>query len=480
MEGENGVAMIDNMEGIDAVTGPSMNQTSWLVSSAPAQLAGLPVAVVPFAGSGPNNNRTRFYNAGANVGEWLIPPWMIFQTIGTQNSNTTGNSVYQSVPAYGGETYASTKQATDTVQILQFPYTNLSNQTWAGVRQVVSANGADYSNVSFLQSWIYNDGQPKWIMVDFGVMNEDSNGNGVLDMDGGVTQVPQQTANSNYGIPTFYFPGNPWSFNGSPSSPVPIINSNGVAIPVSGETTSQEGVSVGINTNYVTEDMNGNLILDTTDAYYEYGFQANWTGWKQVKVPVNYTAPDGTTTTPDGTTYFFHTQGAANPTIIRTVRVWTTGVDSTPRSGDFYLQNISFSHNLWTLAVDPTANAEGATINTSKFDVNSISQNQNSSYQPTLRFITVQAGQDQSAILYQEKALDIAYNLSKADIYKDVNGNDTLPGLLRHAAFSARAWTSPISSTFGWIFTCFPTNLGMSSLSGSGTTNKTITNTIYN
>ncbi len=332
----------------------------------------------------------------------------IFQTIGTTNAVGGTYQNFPSVPAYGGETYANTQQANDAVAVLQFPYTNLTNQKWAGLRSVISANGTDYSNVTFLQSWIYNDGNPKWVMVDFGVINEDSNGNGVLDFDPGMTAVPQVAANPNYGIPTFYFQGNPWT--GSDTTPFASL--------FGGETTSQEGVSVGNGTSYVTENMDGTGILNTSDAYYEYGFQVNWTGWKQVKVPVSYTSADNMTTTPDGTTYFFHTQGSANPTIIRSVRVWTTGESSTPISGDFYMQNISFSHNLWVLSVDPTVNAnEGITVNTSKFDVNSISQNQNSNYVPTLRFITVQAGQDQSALLYQEKSLELTYNLSNADIY---------------------------------------------------------------
>ncbi len=63
-EGENGVAMVDNMEGIDSVSGPSMNQTSWLVSSAPQPVFTFLPGLVPVAASGPSNNRTRFYNAG--------------------------------------------------------------------------------------------------------------------------------------------------------------------------------------------------------------------------------------------------------------------------------------------------------------------------------------------------------------------------------------------------------------------------------
>ncbi len=416
-EGENGVAMVDNMEGIDSVSGPSMNQSSWLVSSAPIQPIGF-LPIVPMSASGPTNNRTRFYNAGASN-----PTMTIFQTIGTTTQVATSYTNYLSVgAAYGGETFANTQQPNDAVPVLQFPYSNLTNQQWAGVRSVISANGSDYSNVSFLQSWIYNDGNPKWIMVDFGVIDEDSNGNGILDYDTGLTAIPQVQANPDYGIPTYYYPGNPWT--GSSEIPFPTgiipIGSPPTNLLAGGETSSQEGVSVGTGTTYVTENMDGTGIINTNNAYYEYGFEANWTGWKQVKVPVSYTAADNETTTPDGTTYFFHTQNpaAANPTIIRTVRVWTTGVNSTPISGDFYIQNISFSHNLWQLAVDPTVAAtEPVTVNSSKFDVNSISQNQNQSYVPSLRFITVQAGQDQSAILYQEKSLEITYNLSNGDIY---------------------------------------------------------------
>ncbi len=63
-EGENGVAMVDNMEGIDSVSGPSMNQTSWLVSSAPEPVPGFLPGLIPDAGPDLTNNRTRFFNAG--------------------------------------------------------------------------------------------------------------------------------------------------------------------------------------------------------------------------------------------------------------------------------------------------------------------------------------------------------------------------------------------------------------------------------
>ena len=136
------------MQGIDSVTGPNTNNTSWLVSSAPQPVGFL--NVVPDAAQGPGNNRIRFYNANApNDAE------VIFQTIGVSNS-TNGNSVtnFANVPAYGGHVFAQTGQANDADSVLQFPYSNLTNQRWGGLRQVLSTNGTDLSNTTYMSTWL--------------------------------------------------------------------------------------------------------------------------------------------------------------------------------------------------------------------------------------------------------------------------------------------------------------------------------------
>lgn len=417
-EGETGVAMIDNMEGIDNEVNASTNSSSWLVSAAPQPVA--------FLGnesyvSGPvtANNRVRFYNNSAS------PTLMDFETIGTlstpfqaYNGTQTFDSAH--VPAYGGHLYATTQNPLDSVGVLQFPYSDLNSQAWAGVRTVLSSNGTDLSNAKYFQTWLYNDGNDKWIMFDFGITNEDANGNGVLDHDPGQNAVTQTVADTAYGIPTFYMPGTPW------------YNANGfIGYPGTGSVTlevSQEGQGVGAATNYVTEDMNANNLLESGnsyDNYFEYGVRANWSGWRQVNIPVNYAQTDIQTATSDGISYFFHTQGTPNPTVIRTVRVWATGTSASKINGDFWLENISFTQNLWQLQVDPKANVDqGVTVNTSKFNVSSVSHDQNPSYQGNLRFITIQAGQDQNSIQSKEKSLQINYNLSSADLdpQGDLNG----------------------------------------------------------
>ncbi len=403
---ENGVAMVDNMEGIDNAISASLNQTSWLVSSEPAYDYVNPS--VELSASVSATNRTRFYDD-------VVNPNVDFEV----NTSTA-------IPGGGGHVYAQTGQASDVVNVLQFPYAHLSNTSWAGLRQVLSTAGEDFSTVQFFQTWLYNDGNDKWIMFDFGVINESSNDDPVLDSD---STANQANPNQAYGIPTFYMPGTPWFYGGSKSNYNYAQDAGGQTgfIGLNGE-VSQEGQN---NAVFITQNMDGTGALNGNNLYYEYGVRANWTGWQLVKIPVNLPAAGGTSsndyssTTASGISYFFHDQGG-DPLIIRSLRLWVTGAGSATINGTFVTDAISFTHNLWQLEVDPAANANlGVTINSSKFDVNSISQAQDSSYQPDMSFVVLQPGQDQTAIQYNQKALDITYQLSSNDYNPPGNINGT-------------------------------------------------------
>jgi len=425
-EGETGVAMIDNMDGIDTATSLSVNATSWLVSSPPETVQAFLPGPTAYDGSSNAsvNNRVRFYN---NTNGYQ------FQTISSQEiSNSVNGSLNGitnppgwNVAGGGGHIFAQTKQSTDLVNVLEFPYSNLTNQRWAGLRQVISTVGTDLSNTVYLQSYIYNDGQDKWIMVDFGTFNEDTNGNGVLDQDqtvtNGVTVINQAHPTETYGIPSYYinYPGNP--------NPLGALLPSVIQYP--GETSSQEGVSTQ---TFVTEDLNGNGILDagsSNDNYYEYGIHANWNGWQLVQIPVNLPAntappPDSTGSTDSNINYFFHSVGVPNSQVVRTARIWVTGNSGFAQNGYFLLESLGFTHNLWQLEVDPTANADqGVTVNTSKFNVNIVNQSTNSAYNATLRFVNVPEGTDPNSLLAKESALQITYNLSNADSQATTIGN---------------------------------------------------------
>lgn len=417
-EGETGVAMVDNMEGIDSAITASLNTSSWLVSSAPAYAP-------PYLSS-----QAGTYDSGADSGNNRI---RFYDDVSSTNVDF-GINTSTAIPGGGGHVYAQTGQASDVVNVLQVPYARLTNATWAGLRQVLSTAGEDFSTVQYFQTWIYNDGKDKWIMFDFGVMNENSNNdpaNGVTVIDSD-SPLNQAHPNLNYGIPTFYttFDNDPFAYNvqhagfnyladnhgdiGFIGLQAGYNNYNVVNDSSPGQPeTSQEGQ---YNGSFVTQNMDGTGILNTQDNYFEYGIRANWSGWQLVNIPVNLVSPDYQSTTSNGISYFFHSQGTPNSIVIKSLRMWITGTSGTPIDGNFLIDSITFTHNLWQLAVDPGANADmGVTINPSKFNVNSISQAQNSTYNPNMRFIIIQPGQDQNAIQFNEKSLDITYNLSSAD-----------------------------------------------------------------
>lgn len=364
MEEEDGVAMIDSMEGVEDVTAASINETRWVVSSAPSAV-GFLGGFSYVASSGTANNRLRFRNGGDKYGR----------------NKTNGGHVFQ-----------QTGRPEDKVDVLQFPYSGLTEGRWAGVRQVLSSTGLDVSTTKFFQAWVHNDGQDKWIVFDFGVLSEDANGDSTLQEEGD----PANPSSQDIGVPVFY-----------------RDDPNTATTGPGDENLTQEGRGNGV---FDTEDINSNGQLDTSNAYFQYGVRANWTGWRLVKIPVDFQEPTGFKTTTDGLSYFFNKAGAPSAQNIRAVRFWMTGSDANPKSGVVLLESLELVRNRWELTVEPSAvQNRGVSVNTNKFDVSSISEDQDPRYDPTLRFIRVQEGQAESSLLSTEKALKITYDLSDAD-----------------------------------------------------------------
>ncbi len=398
MEGEKGVALVDNMEGIDDSISAGMSENQWTSSSAPLANNDISPALVPVVAQGPGNNRIRFRN---NTDTFVM------------FNNTDGHLSDQAA-------------VTNTVPVLQIPYANLRNDRWGGVWQSLSKTGIDASGVKYLQSWIKNDGVDKWVVLDFGTMSEDVNGiippgyssavnrNIVLGYDnvndqsnptqfiGDDEDGDRSSRNYDFGLQEFYF-NYP---NGVLAFPVQ---------PFTDEADTQEGARNG---RLDTKDMNGDNQVNNTNSYYSFGVRANWSGWRLVKIPVNFALSDGSYTTTDGLSYVFHGVGTAGlvAPIIRTVRVWMTGVSGSEVSGDIDLETLQLTKNRWEPRVDADAAAnQGVSINPSKFDVSSVSRDQNPSYDASLRFIQVASGQDPNAILATEKSLQLTYNLSNGD-----------------------------------------------------------------
>jgi len=412
-EGEKGVAMVDNMEGTDNSVGPNMSAYNWLVSSAPRKVD-LIGGVVHSEASGPDNNRVRFDNGAGRV----------FQT---------ATSILSAFPGTGGHAFQATGSQTDVRSVLVVPYSRLTDQRWGGVRQVISSTGTDISPSRYFEAWIYNDSaaKPKWVVFDFGTFSEDSNGNGLLEADLDIT-LRQLSVPGNYhpswGLPTFYFEGNPWSGSAT------------VGFEGTGEQNSQEGRNTAQQPR--TEDMNGDAlynaavttggvtVINTTglqaypassEGYFEYGVRVDWpTGWRLVKIPVDFSVNEVSGVTPDSAavSFFFRKQGNPSPLFVRSTRMWVTGASPTEVNGYFLVESAAFTRNLWQLQVDPDANvSQGVTVNTSLFDITSVSREQDSRYLGSARFLQNSSGQPVTqSVLNREKSLKITYNLSAVDL----------------------------------------------------------------
>jgi hypothetical protein len=419
MEGETGVALVDNMEGVESTIAASSSVANWISSSAPVPLSFLNGGVSYIAGAVAANNRVRFRNGSATYHE---------------NASNDGG------PGGGGHLFVTTNNVNDRVQTMNIPYSALNNQRWAGVRTLISKDGTDATGVKFVESWIYGDGQDKWVVFDFGTISEDStdeglaayrpghNPNSTSSIDcsyfvtvGGVLVEqngldeegdPANPGHCDGGIKTYYMPGLLLGPAGTYSNPL----SQGVT-GFSDEAPSPEGKN---NVLFDTKDLNGNGIIDTTNQYLSYGVRQDWTGWRLVKIPIDFLATEGFHTTSDGLSYFFHNQnsfgtGTTSP-IIHTARLWMTGASSTEVAGNILVESLQLSKNRWEARVDAAAVTDlGADTNSTKFDVSSISKEQNSSYDATLRFIQLTTGQDQNTVLNTEKSLKISYNLSDED-----------------------------------------------------------------
>jgi hypothetical protein len=109
MEGEKGVALVVNMEGIDNVISASINPANWIASSAPVPIHFLNGGTAYLAGPVAANNLGAF------------PKWR--RSI-RQKRRKSGE---------GGHLFQTTKNVNDKVPTMSLPYSALTSQRWAGV-----------------------------------------------------------------------------------------------------------------------------------------------------------------------------------------------------------------------------------------------------------------------------------------------------------------------------------------------------------
>jgi len=330
---EQGVAMIDNMEGVDDIISAGPEAATWFPASVPQD----------FDASG-----------------------MTIQTRTAQLSWNTG-------------------QGRDTVSLartLDLDYRGLTTSAdWDGLRYVLSPTGIDMTNYQYLELWVHGGDNIVDLSVDLGVFNEDTNGNGKLDTEDangdGLLNAGEDT-----GIPPTT------GFSGAKTNPAYWGGAGTLARP---------GWPGPGGTVLNTEDMNGNGVLESTDHYFEYRIHVDWgNAWKHVKIPLNFDQPTNTvipTTLSDGSgkdVNFYKTDGA-NKTVVKQMRVWLRNGGASS-SGQIRINDLGVTGNRWQLRTTPNS---GVLPDPGRFNVSAISKSIAAEYSPLLSFFVVRATGDE-------------------------------------------------------------------------------------
>ena len=106
-----------------------------------------------------------------------------------------------------------------------------------------------------------------------------------------------------------------------------------------------------------TEDMNGNLLLDTSNRFFEYRIVVDWEDWNLVKIPLSFTSQPKTlqvdTTQGARSVTFVKTADAPDKAVVRCMRVWLAQ-RAAQASGTIRLEGMAVTGNRWLLRTGTT------------------------------------------------------------------------------------------------------------------------------
>jgi len=248
---------------------------------------------------------------------------------------------------------------TEKRQILTINYDTV-NSTSCAIIQPLSKIGMDFSKKLYLETWIYGDNSGSKLDFYVGILNEDIDGDGILDTED----------KNGDGI-----------LNQGEDTGIVLTNPDG--------TTSIIGAGNGI---LDTEDLDGNGYLNTIDMPVPpspYSITINWSGWKFIRIPLSITSAD-----------------QSKWEIIKQVRLEISG----NKSGTIKIGDISFVGQRWeTVFASPGSTITISAVNNEE-DVNYVSLVNDPAYQDLYDI------KDTTQKYKKEQALAIKYELSSGSV----------------------------------------------------------------
>ncbi|MEK7396114.1 MAG: hypothetical protein AAB116_04160, partial [Candidatus Poribacteria bacterium] len=269
-----GYAMIDSMEGAKESSRISPYKFSWKVGGA------------PFSSETNASTDNR----------------VIFQIAKKDKEASFGN--YMKNREVSASELNSLSTILQQYQVMEIGYELDENTPWGGLSYSISASGSDFSKYESLEVWLKVDGDNNIrLNIDLGTVSEDADNDYVLDSED--LPADLKDANGDHKIDILDLDKKNLSVkdkykgNGSLDLGEDIgwqYNSNG----------GNEEAKVGSDNSILdSEDLDGDVVLDTTDSYYEFSIPLNeipseWirrenkdSGWIFLSIPIGSAKPEG-------------------------------------------------------------------------------------------------------------------------------------------------------------------------------------------
>ncbi|MFZ5500620.1 MAG: hypothetical protein ACOY58_01730, partial [Candidatus Micrarchaeota archaeon] len=316
--GEDGVAMVDGMEGSDNVVSLPPDNNSWFPASSPMH----PLA--PLVDTG-NADMRRF----------------IKQTDVFDYGRTRIND-------------------NDKKHMLQWSYNNMTEQTWDGFMYPVASSGTNLHDYKYLEISANVD-KPVVLFVDVGIVSEDANGNERINFEGDRLRLGQ---GDDVGIEKYVAyldankqpvieldPTGPWGIYSKNPSDYPDYNPK---YDNPGDSEYRRNVRNywgGFNGRLNSEDLDSNEQMDKQQSYYQYKITLQ-PGFQLYKIPLAVMDNVNSINTGEQPPVR-DSQNQMFLAMVKHVRMWVTGTNGTPTSGTITFESIQFTGNKWQTRVAP-------------------------------------------------------------------------------------------------------------------------------
>jgi hypothetical protein len=320
-----GVASIDSMEGAKDTSSIPTFKYNWQISSRPL----------------------------SDSGDITLENRAIFQIIPKDETKTTGNYMKnREVPA---STINPLAKPTEEQLIMEIGY-DLTDivATWGGLSHSVSStSGADYSDKEFLEMWLRVKGNNNLkLHIDIGIVSEDTDEDNVLDSEDLPRNISDVNGDGKKDVLDISVDNLPkedkYKANGSLDSGEDtgwLYNTPG------------NQVEIGKNNTVLdTEDLNGDIVLDTIDSYLELtvplnNIPQNWikrstkNDWFFLSIPLEAVTPHGR---------------IPNLEFVKHTRLWLEKSAPGPVTGTLEWASMEFVGNQWERG--GVTNAQGTVI----------------------------------------------------------------------------------------------------------------------